>query len=192
MPLGFDFRQQLMGDWPIARGFLQEQFDRLYANLSILSPLVDALAVTATDLSGNPIFTVGYTASSVLATSAAGTPAFTQLLPMPLAFVGTTVLSPAALVANTNDYAPTGIAAAAIVRLTATGAIDLTGITAASTNTTKLLANIGANTITLKHASASSSAANRFRCPSATDVALTTGSTVQLWYDTASSVWQVF
>lgn len=192
MPVSFDFRQQLLGEWFTARAFLVEQFDRLYANLAILSPLVDALGITATDLAGNPIFTVGYTASSALMTNPSGTPAFTQLLPFPLGFTAATVLTPAVLAVNTNNYAPTGFAAASIVRLAASAPVDLTGITASSTNVIKLLANVGTQTITLKHASGSSSAANRFRGPSAADVSLTASSTVQVWYDTASTVWQVF
>ena len=192
MAIGFSFRQQLMGEWIVARGFLVEQFDQLFANLAILSPLVDALSVVTTDLQGNPIFTVGYTASSVLTTNAAGTPSFGSTLPMPLAFASGTVLSPPALTISVNNYAPTGFAAASIIRITATGAVDITGITAASANTFHLLVNIGTNTITLKHASGSSTAANRFRCPSAGDVSLTGSSAVWIWYDVASTVWQVF
>lgn len=192
MPLSFDFRQQLMGEWYTARGFLVEQLDRLYANLAILAPLVDALGTTATDLAGNPIFTVGYTASSVLTTDPTGAPAFTKMLPTPLAFTTATVLTPPALAVNTNNYTPTGLSTAAIVRLAASAPVDLSGLGAAATHTFKLLANVGANTITLKHASGSSAAANRFRCPSAADVSLTTSATVWVWYDLASTVWQVF
>lgn len=192
MPVAFDFRQQLMGDWIVARGFLVEQLDRLYANLAILSPLVDALGVQTTDLSGNPIFSVGYTPSSILATNAAGTPSFTALLPMPFGFATAALLTPAALTVSVNDYAPTGLAAAAIVRLSATGPVDMTGLLAASSNLIRLLVNVGANTITLKHASGSSSAANRFRGPSAGDVSLTASSAVWIWYDVTSAVWQVF
>ena len=47
MGLGFDFRQELFGPWPVAQGYLVEQFDRLYATLQafqvLLTPIVPAL-----------------------------------------------------------------------------------------------------------------------------------------------------
>lgn len=41
MALAFDFRDQLAGPWPIAQGYLVEQFDRLFAGLGQVTTIVD-------------------------------------------------------------------------------------------------------------------------------------------------------
>lgn len=178
MPISFDFRQELYGDWATARAFLVEQFDRLFAGLGLLQPL--GAAVTA----ATPV-------PSILTVTAAGTPLLATALPVPLSYASANVFTPTALAANTNNYGPNGIATAGILRLSATGAVDLTGIVAPSSYLFRIVVNVGASTITLKHASASSAAANRFRCPGAVDKALTTGLAVWTWYDATSAVWQV-
>lgn len=110
-------------------------------------------------------------------------------------------LTPSALTVNTNDYAPTGIDGTYAVRLSATGAVDLTGIYTGGSGDTPIpganapgrelkLINIGANTITLKH-DATSTAAYRFLCPGSVDFSLTANTVVDLWYDTTSSRWRV-
>lgn len=52
----FDFRDQLFGPWETAKGFLVEQFDRLYAALTPLQALISsaptASAVVSTDTKG--------------------------------------------------------------------------------------------------------------------------------------------
>lgn len=111
------------------------------------------------------------------------------------------VLTPAAITVNTNDYAPTGIEGTYAVRLSATGAVDLTGIYTGGTGDTPLpgsnapgrelkLINIGANTITLKH-DVTSTAAYRFLCPGSVDFSLTANTVADLWYDTTSARWRV-
>lgn len=58
MAIGFDFRNELYGPWPVAQGHLIEQFDRLFAALSLQNPLFDLTAapvksaVLATDSFG--------------------------------------------------------------------------------------------------------------------------------------------
>ena len=100
------------------------------------------------------------------------------------------VISPAALAANTNDWNPTGLSTANTIRVSASGAIDLTGITApASAWQVILLHNVGANTITLKDESASSSAANRFALDADDGITADTSRTLQ--YDRTSSRWRV-
>jgi hypothetical protein len=192
MPIGFDYRQQLYGPWDIARGFLVEQFDRLYASLGPLGPLLDGLSGTITQAGTAINPSSRYASASVLTTDANGAPAFTSTLPMPLAFALTVTLTPSALTADTNNYTPTGLAAAAIVRLSSTGSVNLTGLQSVTgTSTLRLLVNAGANNITLTHADASSAAGNRWRCPGAANLVLSLGRAVWIWYDTTSAVWQV-
>lgn len=196
MPVAFDFRQELFGPWPVAQGYLVEQLDRLYASLGPISPLLDGLAATTQQLStlaGNAVVSTGsYTAQGILTTNSAGSPSFTTTLPQALQFTTGVTITPTVLTVNTNDYGPSGLATAAVVRIASTGAIDLTGLAAATNQSVfHLLSNVGAFTITLKNASASSAAANRWRCPGAVDFGLATGTAVWIWYDVTLGVWQV-
>lgn len=187
--LSIDFESQLRAPWEDARGFLIEQLSLLQAQLAPIFPLVSGLQAqtAATPLIG----TSGYPVSSILVTDATGTPSFSATLPGPLAFLTSTTLTPTALAANTNNYAPSGLAAASVARVASTGAINVTGLLASTRSQLLLLANIGAFTITLTNADALSTAANRFRCPGAANFGLTTGKACWLWYDLTSTVWQV-
>lgn len=101
-------------------------------------------------------------------------------------------VSPGALAASQNNYAPTGIATNAVLRLTASGAINITGLDAsqASLGTSTLMAihNIGSNAITLKDEDASSTAANRFAL--ASDIVLNQDESCLLLYDATSQRWR--
>lgn len=103
------------------------------------------------------------------------------------------ILTPTQLTLSTNDWAPAGLAGALVVRISASGAINLTGIKNPETGTPRLLflTNIGTQTITLKHGSASSVAANRFALPAAADRLLTQNAGALLQYDITDSVWRL-
>ncbi len=92
-----------------------------------------------------------------------------------------------------NDWAPSGISTASVIFLNVTGIIgrNITGIQAPSPATPKLLIliNTSGNTATLKNASSSSSAANRFQMQG--DVAIPSKWSCILWYDTTSSCWRL-
>lgn len=100
------------------------------------------------------------------------------------------VISPAQLVANTDDWAPTGIATAGVVRLSTDASRNLTGIVAPSDAKSLLLVNIGSHDLVIKH-DVTSTAANRFYCPNNTDVTLRQNGWVECWYDTTSARWRV-
>lgn len=102
-----------------------------------------------------------------------------------ISFTG--VISPAALGASTNDWAPAGLATASVIR--ASGSIDLsiTGITAQPTGTILIVDNIGSTNLTLSDASGSSSAANRFSFGS--DTVLGPSQSIILRYDGTLSRW---
>ncbi len=192
MPATIDFETQLRGPWETASGFLVEQLELLQAQIAPIFPLITGIQNLANATAANAIIGItGYPASSVLVTDSAGSPSFSATLPCPLGFMAATVITPSSLTVNTNDYAPTSLQAAAVLRVSATGAVDLTGLVAAATPHAKLLINVGTQTITLKTASGSSAAANRWRCPGAVDFSLTAGTAVWIFYDLASTVWQV-
>lgn len=77
---------------------------------------------------------------------------------------------------------------ALIVLFTGASALNLTGLRNGEEGRTVVLLNIGAGTITVKHASASSDALNRFNTAAAADVSLVTGKTVIVSY--ANSLWR--
>jgi hypothetical protein len=103
-----------------------------------------------------------------------------------LSYVSST---PAAIVANQNNYVLTG---SAFQRLNCTTASDITGI-APPTSGAHVdgrmirLVNVGTATVTLKHNSASSTAANRMYRHNATDVSLTVNEWADLVYDSTDN-----
>jgi hypothetical protein len=102
----------------------------------------------------------------------------------------TGTITPTALAADQNDYNPTGLATASVIRQDG-GAADrnITGLTAQNAGTVIFFENIGAtNKLVLKDSSASSSAANRFLLGS--DITLSQNQSAMLWYDSTSSRWR--
>lgn len=77
---------------------------------------------------------------------------------------------------------------ALIVLFTGASALDLTGLRNGVEGRMVFLLNIGAGTKTVKHASGSSDALNRFSAAAAADISLTTGKTVIAAY--ANSLWR--
>ena len=109
-------------------------------------------------------------------------------------FVVQGVLSPAALaVGNNNDYNPTGIDEAIMIRLTPAAGAFLTGIAAPSVAGRVLtLINLGADDITVTHEDGSSTAANRIVLPNSTaSVVIRDNGVMTLWYDASSARWRV-
>jgi hypothetical protein len=103
-------------------------------------------------------------------------------------------ISPGALSANTNDWAPAGVGNASIIRMDASANVQLTGISAHLSGLNRVLYLINqstARTITLPHLSASSTAGNRFICPNSASYDILPNQGVQLWYDRISTAWRV-
>jgi len=101
-------------------------------------------------------------------------------------------VSPAALGSSQNDYAPTGITANSILRLSASTPINITGLNAnqatLGVSTLLFIYNTGANAITLKDEDAASSANNRLAL--ASDVVLNQDEGCLLLYDATSFRWR--
>lgn len=112
-----------------------------------------------------------------------------QLTTFSTALALPSAISPAALASgNTNDYTPTGLGAAFMLRLTAdAGGSTVTGIAAQPAGTWKGICNIAASGgITFPAEDANSSAANRF----ANAGAVGAGGCVRIWYDGTSARWR--
>jgi hypothetical protein len=103
----------------------------------------------------------------------------------------TYVVSPAQIVANQNDYAPTGFSASDTLRLNTDASRNITGVTATASQKRKRLVNVGSFNIVVKNQDAGSTAANRFICPGGGDVTLTPDDSVELEYDDTSTRWRL-
>lgn len=122
------------------------------------------------------VATMAQVAASVLAA-----PAFTGTLAL------NSTVTPAAFAATQHDYAPAGLNAAIVARLTATGAQSVTGITSGAAGRILILQNVGAAAIALLNANAGSTAANRFAF--SYDRTLEPGRVLVLIYDSTQSRW---
>ena len=99
-------------------------------------------------------------------------------------------ITPTALAANTNNYNPTGFAGAEVVRISASGAVDLTGLVAPTTGSRLvILQNAGTEIITLKH-DVTSTAANRFLNSTTADISLGLSMALVYLYDDTLSRWR--
>lgn len=102
------------------------------------------------------------------------------------------LISPTQITATQNDYAPTGIGTANVVRIDSDAARNITGISASQAEGRVLiLQNDGAFTITLPDEDAGSTAANRFDLAGATDFELQAGAACLLIYDGTASRWRI-
>jgi len=100
-------------------------------------------------------------------------------------------ISPTALAAETNNWAPTNLATSTTVRVTLTGNQNLTGLTGGADGRIIILHNVDTvDTLTLLDESASSTAANRFFLSGSTNLAVSPEQSVMLRYDATSSRWR--
>lgn len=96
-------------------------------------------------------------------------------------------ITPTQIAANTNDYAPTGIATASVLRLSTDASRDLTGITTGADGRILVIVNVGSFDIVLKN-DATSTAANRFLLGG--DYTLPAGQAITLIYDSTAVRWR--
>ncbi len=102
-------------------------------------------------------------------------------------FLGT--VTPPQITANQNNYNPTGFANCAVLRLDSDAARTITGIAGGAAGRILIIENIGSFDITLAHASASSTAANRFSLPDSVDLVVPLTRSIPLFYDATTSRW---
>jgi hypothetical protein len=98
-------------------------------------------------------------------------------------------ISPAQITGNQNDYNPTGLATASVIRLDSDASRNITGLAGGADGRVIVVHNIGSNAIVLKNEDAASTAANRFALNA--DVTLNANQSVPLQYDATSSRWRV-
>lgn len=96
-------------------------------------------------------------------------------------------ITPTALAANTDDWNPTGLSTASVIRISASGAYNLTGIQGGADGRFLYMYNVGENTITLKDNTTSTSA---YQFQFAHDIELKAGQGIILQYDATNSKWR--
>jgi len=101
----------------------------------------------------------------------------------------TSVITPTALSAHTDDWSPTGLSTTRIIRMDASANYELRGIIAQTGGRVITLINIGTNDIKLKHEQLTSTAANRFILGA--DLTLSDYDSCVIWYDDVSSRWRI-
>lgn len=119
-------------------------------------------------------------------------PGHTRIIPQDLAISGD--ITPAAISSTQNDYNPTGLSSATVLRISTSSAITrlIGGIAGGTDGRILILQNIGSGMIRLVDDDASSSSAeNRMILPSNQDVFIMTDAAAVLWYDATSLRWRL-
>lgn len=96
-------------------------------------------------------------------------------------------LSPSTISSDQNDYNPTGLSSANTLSLSSSTAVNITGLAGGATGRILVVVNAGANPITFKHQSSSSTGANKFYFPNLADVTINRGQYLILRH---STFWQ--
>lgn len=97
-------------------------------------------------------------------------------------------ISPASIGSNQNDYNPTGLSDATVLRLSSSTDVNITGLQGGADGRIIIIINIGGNNITLKNQDVGSSAANRFLLNQ--DIELLPIESAVLQYDSTSTMWR--
>lgn len=97
-------------------------------------------------------------------------------------------ITPSQITANTNDYAPTGLSTATVLRLDTDASRNLTGLTGGADGRIIVIDNIGSFDLVLTDEDAASTAANRFAL--AGNATIPAGGTIALKYDSTASRWR--
>lgn len=90
-----------------------------------------------------------------------------------------------------DDWAPTGIANANVIRISGSGTQSITGLSAGSSGAIHLIVNADGGAIfILENEDTQSTETNRFAGPNGADVSLNPGDCVLIWYDPSSERWR--
>ncbi len=99
----------------------------------------------------------------------------------------TGIISPNILTGNVDDYNPTGLSTAQVLRLSSDASRDITGIVAQSSGRVLELFNVGGFDIVLRNDTTSANV-NRFLFGA--DITLETQEGIRIWYDSLSGRWR--
>lgn len=153
--------------------------NRMAGNVTAFNATTGAMTVnfTAVELGAAGTFAAWSVAASTVALNVGSTAAW--------AFSGD--ITPAQITANANDYNPTGLSGAAVLRLSTDASRNITGLQGGADGRVVRIDNVGAFPIVLKNADAGSTAANRFAF--GVDRTLEAGRSLWLSYDSTQARW---
>ena len=103
-------------------------------------------------------------------------------------FITAGVITPTTLSSDQDNYNPTGLINAAVIRLSATSLVNISGLAGGTNGRQIVLMNVSTSNIRLLTLSVLSSAGNRFALSG--DITLVNGSIITLIYDGVSNVWR--
>ncbi len=156
----------------------------------VITGLNGGVALTAT-ASGDKLPVTDVSDTTEAATGTTKPIAITDLLRVifsSLALSGD--ISPAQITANQNDYNPTGLADAAVLRLSTDASRNITSIAGGADGRVLLIHNVGAFNIVLKDDDgATGTAGNRFAL--STDITLLPDQSALIQYDSTTSRWRM-
>ncbi len=100
-------------------------------------------------------------------------------------------ITPSTITTGQNDYSPTGLSTATVLRVAGdVGYRQITGLAGGADGRVLILYNVGSVPIDLPHESTSSTAANRFTFADSSSYQLRAAESLTLWYDGTSSRWR--
>lgn len=103
-----------------------------------------------------------------------------------------TIITPSQITADQNDYAPTNIALAEILRLSTDTTRIITGLSCTNVNVLrKKIYNIGTNPLVIAHDNASSTDINRILIPGASNITMYANDVVDIFYDSTTARWRL-
>jgi hypothetical protein len=98
-------------------------------------------------------------------------------------------ITPSQITSNQNDYNPTGLSTASVLRLSTDASRDITGLQGGADGRFIIIDNVGSNLIVLKDEGSGSSAANRFAL--VVDQYVNPDQLIVLKYDATTSRWRI-
>lgn len=98
-------------------------------------------------------------------------------------------VTPSQITSNQNDYSPTNLSKAVVLRLSTDASRNVTGLTGGARGRNLILQNVGTHDLVLKDQDSGSTAANRFLFGA--DYTLAAGGGCVILYDATSSRWRM-
>lgn len=91
-----------------------------------------------------------------------------------------------------NDWAPTGLSGATVIRVSTSATTTINGITGGASGRVLVLHNVGGNLLIIANEAGASTAANRILNGNSATLTLQSGQSVALAYDATDSRWRTF
>lgn len=110
---------------------------------------------------------------------------------IPAQFSFGSIIAPAQITGDQNDYSPTNLVIAGILQLNTDAARSLTGLATGTSGRTITLQNTGSFDIILKNENGSSTATNRFNLNASLDYTLKPRNSLVIQYDATAGRWRV-